>query len=442
VEIQRQVSGFTAVCVLISTVIGSGIFTTTGFMARDLGDPGLILCLWIVGALLALAGALSYSELGAALPQAGGEYVYIRHAYGPFAGFLSGWASFTSGFGAALAAIAISFASYFLQAFPLGDNTSDMATILALLLVWTLTGVHLRGVGPGGMLQRLLTILKVGAVALLSMGALIFGNGDWENLTIVNPHVAPSFGALLVSLIFVTYTYSGWNAAGYIAGEIVRPERNIPRATIWGTLLVGFLYVVLNVVYFYALSVEALAQPPVLPVAEKATVALFGSVAARLVSLLLCLSTAGAVSAMIWAGPRIYYAMARDGVFPAFLSTTGNETGTPRKSIIAQSVWVTLLITTGTFEQLVIYSGFVLTFFSALAVAAVIILRLQSPTLPRPYRVPFYPVVPLFYVAVSILILTYTLIERPIESLLAVATVLAGAPLYLLWQRTHPFQSA
>lgn len=439
-EVPRQVGGFTAVCVLISTVIGSGIFTTTGFMARDLGDPNLILLLWIVGALLALAGALSYSELGAALPQAGGEYVYIRHAYGPFVGFLSGWASFTSGFGAALAAIAISFASYFLQAFPLGSNTGSKATILALLLVWTLTGVHLSGVGPGGMLQRFLTVLKVGAIVLLGTGAMVLGNGHWGNLTIVDPNTTPSFGAMLVSLIFVTYTYSGWNTAGYIAGEIRHPARNIPRVTVWGTLFVGFLYAMLNVVYFYALPVTALAQPPVLPVAEKAAVALFGPVAARLVSLLLCLSTAGAVSAMVWAGPRIYYAMARDGVFPAFFYAIGAETGTPRKSIIAQSMWVTLLIATGTFEQLVVYSGFVLTLFSALAVGAVIILRWRSPDRIRPYRVPLYPLTPLFYITVSVLIVTYTMVERPTESVLAVATVMAGTPLYLFWGRNRALQ--
>jgi len=431
--VQRRVGGITAACVLISNVIGSGIFTTTGFMARDLGDPGLILLLWLIGALLALAGATSYSELGAALPEAGGEYVYLRRAYGPFVGFLSGWTSFTIGFSAAIAAGAMSFASYFLQVFLPAGNPGVVSKVLALGLVWVLTGFHVAGVGPGGFLQRFLTVLKVGSILLLVVGALAFGNGSWEHLRATDPSLAPSFGTLFVSLIFVTYAYSGWNAAGYIAGEITNPGRNIPRSMIWGTLFVGFVYVALNMVYFYALPVAALAQAPVLPVAEKVSVAMFGPAAARLIAIMLCLSIAGSASAMVWAGPRVYYAMARDGVFPALFCQIRGGSGAPGKAIVIQSLWVTLLILSGTFEQLVIYSGLALNVFSALAVGAVIVLRRQSPDLARPYRVPLYPLVPLLYVAVSVLIVTYTVIERPTESLLAVAMVLVGAPLYLFW---------
>ncbi|HJY83273.1 MAG TPA: amino acid permease [Candidatus Binatia bacterium] len=430
----RQVNTFTAACVLISNVIGSGIFTTTGFMARDLGDPGVILVLWLVGAVLALAGALSYSELGAALPEAGGEYIYIRRAYGAFAGFLSGWTSFTIGFATAIAAAAMGFAAYLLRVLALGDETDGVATILALLLVWILTGVHVTGVGPGGFLQRLLTVLKVSAILLLVVGAFVCGNGSWENLRVVTPSVVPSFGIVFVALIFVTYTYSGWNAAAYIAGEMTDPGRSIPRSMIWGTLFVGLVYLVLNLVYFYALPVPALAQEPILPVAEKVCVALFGPAAARLVAVMLCISIASAASAMIWAGPRVYYAMARDGVFPTIFSATrGDKDGVPGKSIVLQSVWVTLLVLSGTFEQLVIYSGFALTIFSALAVGAVMVLRRRRQDLPRPYLVPLYPLPPLFYVAVSVLIAAYIVVERPIEALMAVATVFVGVPFYLLW---------
>ena len=431
-ETLRQVTGFTAACVLISNVIGSGIFTTTGFMARDIGDPGLILMLWLLGAVLALSGALSYSELGAALPQVGGEYVYIRRAYNPFVGFLSGWTSFTIGFGAAIAAAAMGFAAYLLQVFPLGTETGIVGKILALSLIWALTSVHIAGVGPGGFLQRLLTVLKVGAILLLIGGALLVGQGQWQNLAVTNPSTNPSLGTLFVSLIFVTYTYSGWNAAGYIAGEISNPGRNIPRSMIWGTLFVGLVYVVLNLIYFYALPVTILAQEPVLPVAKKVSVALFGPVAARFVALLLSVSIAGAASAMIWAGPRVYAAMASDGVVPKLFRTEGNET--PRQAIILQSMWVTVLIVSGTFEQLVVYSGLALTLFGALAVSAVIVLRWREPDLVRPYRVPLYPLVPLFYLGMSVLILSYTILERPLESLLAIGTVLSGTPLYFWWR--------
>lgn len=432
----RRVSGFTAACVLVSNVIGSGIFTTTGFMARDIGDPSLILVLWVLGALLALAGALSYSELGTALPEVGGEYVYIRRAYHPLLGFLSGWTSFTIGFGAAIAAAAMGFSAYTLQAFPLVDRGSEAALLdklLALGLVWGLTGVHVVGVGPGGLLQRLLTLLKIGAILVLVGGAMAVGHGTWQNLATITPSIEPSFGTLFVSLIFVTYTYSGWNAAGYIAGEIEDPGRNIPRAMIWGTVFVSSVYIIVNLIYFYALPVTALAQEPVLPVAEKAAVALFGPAAARLVALLLSVSIAGAASAMIWAGPRVYYAMARDGVLPPLFSTGASDT--PRHSIIIQSLWVTLLLVSGTFEQLIIYSGLALTLFGGLAVSSLIVLRWREPHLIRPYAVPLYPFVPLFYLAVSVLILAYSVIERPQEAVLALVTILAGAPFYFLWHR-------
>lgn len=403
-------------------------------MARDLGDPALILWLWLLGALLALAGALSYSELGAALPFAGGEYVYLRRAYGPFVGFLSGWASFTVGFGAAIAAGAVSFAAYFLQVFPLNEETSWTAKGLALALVWMVTAFHLAGTGSGGLLQRLLAVLNVGAILFLILGALTVGQGSWEHLRMSNPAVTPGFGTMMVSLIFVFYAYSGWNAAAYIAGEIERPGRTLPRALIGGTLVVGLLYLGMNVMYFFALSVTELAQAPVLPVAQKAAVAMLGSGSATLVAVILCVSIAGFVSAMVWAGPRVYYAMACDGVIPTIFSDTAGEGETPKKSILLQSAWASLLILSGTFEKLVIYSGVALTVFSALAVGAVFVLRRRSPELARPYRVPLYPVVPAFYVAMAAVIVTHAALERPIEFWLGAATVLAGAPLYFLWR--------
>ncbi len=433
-QVFRRVTGFTAACVLVSNVIGSGIFTTTGFMARDLGDAGTILALWIAGALLALTGAISYSELGAALPQAGGEYVYLSRAYGPFLGFLSGWVSFTVGFSAAIAAAAVSFASYFLQLLPIGTETGIGGKALAVGLVWLMTAVHLTGVGAGGLLQRILTIVKVGAVFLLILAALTVGQGQWANLAL-HGTPSPAIGTIVVSLIFVIYAYSGWNVAGYLAGEISDPGRNIPRIMILGTLFVGAVYVLLNLVYFYALPIRDLASEPILPVAEKAAKALFGTAAAHLVAGMLCLSIAGAVSAMVWAGPRVYYAMARDGLLPALFAETGAKGGAPVKSIWLQSIWATVLILTGTFEQLVIYGGFVLTIFSAIAVTSVVVLRRLEPDLPRPFRVPWYPLPPCLYLAFAGIIVAYTLTERPSESFYAIITVLAGAPLYWLLGR-------
>lgn len=433
--LSRRIGWFTAGCVLISNVVGSGIFTTTGFMARDLGHPVLILAVWLLGGLIALAGALSYSELGAAIPVAGGEYVYLRRTYGPFVGFLSGWTSFTIGFSAAIAAGAVSFAAYLTQLLPLDDERGLPSTVIALGLLWLITGFHLTRVGAGGLLQRILTVLNMGAIAVLIAAGLIGGEGDWSHLSPSGAHAAPSIGLAIVSLIFALYAYSGWNAAVYLAGEVTEPARTIPRALIGGTLFVTLLYLALNAFYFYALSVTDLGQPPLLPVASKVAVALLGVDAARFVTMILCLLITGALSAMVWAGPRVYYAMAKDGLLPALFAKTPGPHQTPIHAMLLQSLWASVLIVSGSFEQLVIYSGTVLTMFSALAVGAVLILRHKEPDLPRPYRTPLYPFVPGFFILMSMVIVWNAVSERPLEGGLGLATVLAGTPFYLIWRR-------
>jgi APA family basic amino acid/polyamine antiporter len=421
--------------VLVSNVVGTGIFTTTGFMARDLGHPVLILSIWLMGGLIALAGALSYSELGAALPVAGGEYVYLRRAYGSFIGFLSGWTSFVVGFSAAIAAGAMSFAAYVYQLLSVDSEREPLSTVIALALLWSITACHLTGVGTGGFLQRALTVLNMGAILSLIAAGLIGGKGDWAHLNLPDARATPSIGLSVVSLIFALYAYSGWNAAVYLAGEVTEPARTIPRALIGGTVFVTLLYVMLNGFYFYALPVTDLADAPVLPVATKVAVALLGPDAARLVTTMLCLGIAGAMSAMVWAGPRVYYAMASDGLIPSYFCRTSGPRSTPINAILLQSLWASVLILSGSFERLVIYSGTVLTIFSALAVGAVLILRRREPDLSRPYRTPLYPFVPGFFIVMSMVIVWNALHERPLEGVMGMVTVLAGAPLYLLWRR-------
>lgn len=432
----RRISGFTATCVLISSVVGTGIFTTTGFMARDVGDPWLILALWGGGALLALTGAMCYSELGAAFPWVGGDYIYLREAYHPFIAFLSGWASFTIGFGAAIAAGTMGFAAYVLQLVPSEAHSTLQVKGLALALLWGLTAVHVAGVGPGGFLQQVLTILKVGAIVFLVVGAFTVGDGNWQHLAITPQKSNVGIGTLVVSFIFVTYAYSGWNAAGYIAGEIMNPTRSIPRTMIGGTLLVGALYGILNLVYFYALPLHTLAEPPLMPVAEKAAVEMFGPLAANFVTIMLCISIAGAVSAMVWTGPRVYYAMALDGFLPTFFSDTQHQAGAPVRSILLQSLWVTVLVLSGTFEQLVIYSGMIITVFTALTVGAVIILRQTRPQLVRPFRVPLFPVLPALYILVSGVIMIVLSLEKPVETFWACLTLSGGIPIYLFMRKS------
>jgi len=428
-----RVGAFTAGCLLVSNAVGSGIFTTTGFQARDLGDPVAILLLWVAGGALALAGAMSYGELGAAIPRVGGEYVYLRRAFGPLCGFLSGWMSFTVGFGAAIAAAAMGFAAY-LGALAPGTPFERAPTAVAVVLVWALTGVHLLGTEQGGRFQRWITVAKIGAALLGGAAAIVWGEGSWGHLSQGVPGVTPQLGSVSVALIFVLYAFSGWNAASYIAGEMHDPARNLPRALVGGTLFVTVFYLAINLAYFYALPPEALAADPVLPVAEKVASALFGDGAAALVAGLLCLSIAGACSSMIWAGPRVYQAMAEDGVVPAALGRMSSR-GAPVISTVSQSVWITLLLFTGTFEQLVVYAGVALAVFSALGVSSVIALRIREPELERPYRVALYPFVPLAYVGASLWIALYTGLERPMEALLSVVTIASGLPVYWFWNR-------
>ncbi|BFU94778.1 MAG: putative Amino acid/polyamine/organocation transporter, APC superfamily [Nitrospira sp.] len=414
-------------------MIGGGIFTTTGIMARDLGDPLLILLLWLIGALFAVGGATVYGELGSLLPHAGGDYVYLRQAYGPVAAFLSGWASFTIGFGAAVAASSISFASYALQVIPIADDTGWLGRGLSLSLLWTVTLVHCRGVGTGGRMQLLLTTTKVVAIGGLILGGL-WAAGEWGHLTERPVHAQPSLGAAAVSLVIVTYCYMGWNVAGYIASDIADPRRTLPRIMIGGTAFVAAVYLLLNLVYLSALSIPELAREPIVPVAEKAAAALWGPGGGRLVSGILCLSIAGAVSAMTWAGPRVYWAMARDGIVSPWLAALRPTTGAPARAIVTQSLWASLLILSGTFEQLLVYSGLVLSLFLALTLSSVFRLRSRSSAVSDAYRAPWYPLLPAALVAGALFLVGYSLLQRPAESLFGAATILSGIPLYWWWK--------
>jgi len=432
-SLARKVTAFTAACVLISNMVGVGIFGTTGYMARDIGHPGIILLLWLIGGAYAFLGVLCYSELGAAMPQAGGEYVYLRQAYGPIWGFLTGWTSFTIAFSAAIASCAHLFASHLHDLLePMG--IPDTRVITALLVVWALTAVHAAGVKAGGILQQFLTISKILAIILLLLLGFTMGKGDWNNLTATQVPETLGLSTILVSFLFVTYGYSGWNAAGYIAGEITEPQKNIPLAGIAGTICVAVLYLVINVFYFYALPVDRLAAAPVELVAQKSAISLLGAAASPWFTALLCLSILGTASAMIWIGPRVYYAMATDGVFPAFFAHTTKSTHTPARSIVLQSCWISILILIGGFEQLVIYAGFAMIVFSSLAIAAVMVLRIKQPELVRPYKVRPYPIIPILYIVLSLAIMYAAIKIRPTESLLGVVTVLAGLPLYWFWQ--------
>lgn len=428
---------FTASCVLVSNIIGGGIFTTTGIMARDLGDPLLILLLWFTGALVAVGGAMVYGELGSRLPHAGGDYVYLREAYGPLAAFLSGWTSFTIGFGAAVAASAISFSSYALRVVPMQDESGWIAKGLSLALLWSATAIHCRGVGTGGRLQLILTTTKIVAIGGLILGGLsaVIGQGR----PLLGPPAAqePTVGAAAIALVIVTYCYLGWNVAGYIAADIQNPRKTLPGIMIGGTTFVAAIYLLLNMVYLSALSITELAREPIVPVAEKAAAALWGPQSGRLVAAILCLSIAGAVSAMTWAGPRVYWAMARDGMISSWLAHVQPRTKVPARAIIFQSLWASLLIVSGTFEQLLVYSGLVLALFMALTLSTIFRLRQAETIHASHYRAPLYPFLPATLVLGAGALVISSVLERPVESLYGAITVLTGVPLYYLRRRSR-----
>ena len=428
---------FTATCLLVSNIIGGGIFTTTGLMARDLGNPLLILLLWSLGGLFAIGGAMIYGELGSRLPHAGGDYVYLREAYGPLVAFLSGWTSFTIGFGAAVAASAISFSAYAFRMFPVNDSSGWRAKGLSLALLWLVTLVHCQGLAGGGRLQRIMTSTKVLSIGVLILGGLSAGAAHWDWLSEKPAAPQPEAGSIAVALVIVIYCYLGWNVAGFIATEITDPRRTLPRVTIGGTAFVAAIYVLLNLVYLSALSITRLAQEPIVPVAEKSAAALWGQGSGQLVAGLLCLSIAGAVSAMTWAGPRVYWAMAQDGMITPWLAHRDRKTGVPVRAIVFQTLWASALILTGTFEQLIIYSGMVLACFMGLTLSAIFRLRSRD-TEPRPaYCSPGYPILPAVLVAGTTLIVVSSVLHRPAEALYGTMTVLGGLPLYYYWKRKN-----
>jgi APA family basic amino acid/polyamine antiporter len=437
----QTIGWFTAGCLLVSNIIGGGIFTTTGLMARELGEPMLILLLWTLGGVFAVGGAMVYGELGSRFPQAGGDYVYLREAYGPLVAYLSGWTSFTIGFGAAVAASAISFSAYALRIIPIVDTTGWCAKVLSLTLLWSVTLVHCGGLAGGGRLQRIVTTTKLVAIGALIVGGLSASGAQWGWLSTTEMVVSRPSGSVALAFIIVIYCYLGWNVAGFIASEISNPRRTLPKVMIFGTAFVTAIYVLLNTVYLSALSISALADEPIVPVAEKSAAALWGPLSGYFVAGLLCVSIAGAVSAMTWAGPRVYWAMAEDGVISPWLARRHPASGVPARAIVLQTLWASLLILTGSFEQLIVYSGIVLAFFMALTLSTIFRLRSRRQEHAPHYRTPWYPVLPVCLIGGTLFVVGSSLLQRPVEALFGAITVAAGLPFYLYWQRRRQAQA-
>jgi len=446
--LKRKLGLFDAVMVISGDMIGVGIFVTTGFIAQTVSSPGAVLAIWLLGGLLALAGALSCAELSASLPLAGGDYIYIREAYGKLMGFLSGWSSFLVTFSGSIAAIAVGFSSFMSYFFPIlgSDNVFfsaaiighsikvSIGTVFSIVTVLILSGIHYAGVRQGVLLQNILTTLKIGSLLGIILLGVLVGKGSTEHFVpffdMSKVTDLSAFGAAFIPVIFA---YAGWNAVIYLAGEVKQPERNLPRALLWANLLVILLYLAINVVYIYGVPVTQMQGA--LRVSEVATTALLGYQTSAWITAIITVSILGALNVVIMLGPRIYYAMAQDGVFFRGLARVHPRFGTPSNAIVLQALWSSILILTGTFDALFTYVSVIISLFSALTVGSVMVLRFKRPDLRRPYRLWGYPFLPIFFVLVSLWIAWGSLTSKPWESFGGVIIVGLGIPVYFFWQR-------
>jgi APA family basic amino acid/polyamine antiporter len=429
---------------VVANIIGAGIFTTTGFQAADLGHPGLIYLLWAIGGVLALAGALCYAELGAAMPEAGAEYVYLRETYGPALGFMSAFVSLVAGFSAPIAAAAKSLVRYgrpFVPGLAEGATLGPIAVedAVAIGVVWLLVVVHLRGLRGGFAFNDLMTLLKVLGVAGIIVAAFAVGSGELARIVEVSPRFAQlraeggMLPAMATSLIFVMFCYSGWNASAYVASEMRQPQRDLPRSLVLGTALVVALYLGLNVVYFYGAGVDGLAGQ--VEVGQIAARELFGPIGTGVVTAILCVSILASASAMTIAGPRVYWAFGIDFAPLHGLAYVHPSTGAPSRALLLQGVVTSAVIVSGRVDQIQQYAGFTLILFASLAVSCVIVLRIRRPEMARPFRAWGYPLTPLLFLALSAWMMVWAFRGRPVESSLSLLTVAAGGLAFLLLSR-------
>lgn len=441
----RQISLSAAVALVISNMIGTGIFTASGFLARDLGDPGLFFLIWVAGGIVAWIGAMCYSELGVNFPASGGEYVYLTQAFGPVWGFMSGWTSFFAGFAAPVAAASLAFADYLGYFFPVFKQSNIYwqagteplsiqiggAQILACAVIGVLTLANLFGVQRAANLQRILTGTKLMVIGAFIVLAFLIGNGDWGNfrLSTVRESTSPIGAQFAISLFFTYVSYSGWNAATYVAEELRDPARNLPRALAIGTGLVTMLFLLLNVVYVYAAPLGAMKG--VVAVGSLASSRLFGSNVAGFFNVLMSIGLLATVNAMVTIGPRVAYAMARNGAFFQAAAAVDPQWRTPVPAILMQAV-VSILMTLTTLPSLYFFIGFALNFFAVLSVASLFRFRKRAAwkTLAPVSR--FWPLQPVVFIVIGTWMTIFGLTLQP---KIAVATCLVMAAGALMYRR-------
>jgi APA family basic amino acid/polyamine antiporter len=447
-SLERRLGPLDGAAIIISNVIGGGILFLPPVIAASVPSAPAFLSTWILGGLLAFAGAMAYSELAALRPRAGGEYVYLRDAYGLPAGFLTGWTSFVAGFSGAAAASAVGFTLYLDRFIPGSANTTPFfvipvpyvpvtfsrQTIVASAVIVVVSLIHIRGVGPGRVMMNVLAALKTLALVMFIALGLSFGAGTPSNLQQSTGGV--SFAGWMLAMVPMMFLYSGWNAAAYMAEEIRDPARKIPLALLLGTAVVTAIYVLLNVLFLYVIPIGELAavKGSVLDVVADR---LLGTRAGDVMGIVSLISIAAGISAYTFAGPRVYFAMARDGAFFKAASRVHPRYRTPAASIVAQAAFTILLILTGSLDAIANYVGFSITLFLGLAVLSVFVLRRKEPNASRPFRTLGYPVVPAIFVLASFAIVVNSLVTDTRRTLIGAAVILAGIPLYYFLRRSR-----
>lgn len=438
--LKRGLGLLEAVTLVVGGTIGASIFLVPSVVAREVGSPGLALAVWLFTGLMALCGALSFAELAGAIPETGGTYQFLKRAYpGTPIAFLFGWMMFFSYAASATAvttSLAVANAGHFIGKYTTFTPLMSRTVTVALIVVFTL--VNCIGVRESGKTQNILTLLKVGGIITVIGACFFIGHGHpdaFSPLLPANKSLAQTSGSFGTAMILTVFSYSGWYFITHVAGEVRDPEKNLPRAIYGGMGILILLYVAVNAAYIYVLPFETLQSSP--RVAATAMDAVFGPLGADLISAIAFLSAIGAVNAQLLNYPRIPFSLASDGVFFKKLATVHPTRRTPVNAIAVFAVIACAFAITGTYQDNLTYVGFVGQLFMALTVLGLIILRKREPNLPRPFRVPLYPLVPLLYIAILTWYLGNLLVNKFLYSLVGIAVVIAGLPFYVYWTRRN-----
>ena len=445
-KLDRQLGLFDSTMMVIGIVIGSGIFMTTGLMADALPSASLILIVWLLGGLQMLAGALTYAELGAAMPKAGGQYVYLREAYGSLPAFLFGWVAFIAYLTGTNAAIAVAVAEHLGSFYPsisthnivIGFDYFSISggQIFAISLILILSFINYLGILFGKWIQNVFTILKIGSILFFALAGLFISTGNHIDFSI-NP-TSMSIGSILtgmgIALVAVTWTVGGWEYVTFAAGEIKNPKKNLPLALIIGTVVILVLYIMINIAYLKVLPMDSLIGE--LKVGEATAKSLYGPGIAGAFVVVVIISMFGSLNGNILVGPRISYAMAKDKLFFSKAADVHPKFHTPGNAIMIQGVWASVLALSGTFEEIITLVVFVNFMMWIAASSTVFVLRKKQPELERPYKVWGYPYVPAFFIIFSSAIMINTFFESPQQSLMGIGLTLLGIPAYLYWKKS------